>query len=209
MTINIRRLAGTSGLALVLSLMSLPNAHADVTAIAEGCGECHGENGVSSESDVPTIAGMSAFVLEEYMFIYQDEARPCHETKYRSGDLERPATDMCQIAAELSEDDIIEIAAHFAELPFVAAEQDFDADKAALGKSVHKRACTKCHTDNASNAEDDAGIMAGQWMPYLEQVFADYVSGEREFAEKKMREKFDDLSAEDSDALIHFYGSLQ
>jgi cytochrome c553 len=51
--------------------------------------------------------------------------------------------------------------------------------------------------------------MAGQWMPYLQQVFEDYSSGEREMIEKKMREKFDSLSDEDKQALIHFYGSLQ
>lgn len=184
-------------------------AGADVADIARECDRCHGDNGVSAESDVPTIAGMSAFVLEDYLLTYQDEGRPCHETEYRSGDTERPATSMCEIAAELSKDEIAAIAEHYAARPFVAAKQPFDAAKAAAGASIHKRDCEKCHTENASNPDDDAGVMAGQWMPYLQQVFEDYSSGEREMVEKKMQEKFNPLSDEEKEALIHFYGSLQ
>ncbi|HEX6259058.1 MAG TPA: hypothetical protein VFZ51_00290 [Woeseiaceae bacterium] len=185
------------------------SAGADVADIARECDECHGDDGVSTESDVPIIAGMSAFVLEDYLLTYQDEGRPCHETEYRSGDTERPATSMCEIAAELSEDEVAAIAEHYAAKPFVPAKQPFDAAKAAAGASIHKRDCEKCHTENASNPDDDAGIMAGQWMPYMQQVFEDYSSGEREMVEKKMQEKFDPLSDEEKEALIHFYGSLQ
>lgn len=184
-------------------------AGAAVSDIAKGCNECHGTDGVSSEGDVPTIAGMSAFVLEDYLLTYQDRARPCHETEYRSGDVDRPATSMCEIADELNEEEIAAIAEHYSGKTFVPADQDFDAEKAAAGASVHRRDCEKCHTDNASNPEDDAGIMAGQWMPYLRQVFEDYSTGEREFIEDKMREKFEGLTDEEKDQLIHFYASLQ
>ena len=52
-------------------------------------------------------------------------------------------------------------------------------------------------------------MLAGQWMPYLEQVFADWASGDRSMLDDKMKEKTDLLSAADIDALIHFYGSQQ
>jgi sulfide dehydrogenase cytochrome subunit len=197
------------GLTLVGLLLLVPSARADVSSVARECDQCHGTDGVSSESDVPTIAGMSAFVLEDYLLTYRDEARPCHETKYRDGDTDRPATSMCEIADRLAKDEVTAISEFYAAKPFVAATQEFDAGKASAGASIHRRDCEKCHTDNASNPEDDAGIMAGQWMPYLQQVFEDYSSGEREMVEDKMREKFDKLSAEQIDELIHFYGSLQ
>jgi sulfide dehydrogenase cytochrome subunit len=184
-------------------------AAADVLEVASTCNECHGEGGVSQESDVPTIAGMSAFVLEDYLLTYQDEARLCHETQYHGGDTERPATTMCAIADELSDDEVTAIAEHYAAKTFEPASQEFDPALAATGASIHRRDCEKCHTDNASNPEDDAGIMAGQWMPYLRQAFEDYTSGERPFVEDKMQEKFEQLSAEEKDALIHFYGSQQ
>jgi sulfide dehydrogenase cytochrome subunit len=207
--IRTHRFPGIFSLAVILSVLAYPTARADVAAIAAGCGECHGANGVSRESDVPTIAGVSAFATEDYLYNYQDKVRPCHKSKYRSGDLDRPAADMCEIAAALSKEDIAAIAEHYAGLPFVAAKQDFDAAKAAVGDGIHKRDCAKCHTDNGGNADDDAGIIAGQWMPYLRQVFADYMAGDREYAEPKMQEKIAELSAADVDALVHFYGSQQ
>ena len=78
--------------------------------IADQIDECQGADGVSTESDVPSIAGISPFIIEEYMLEYREEARICRESKYRSGDLERPVTDMCVVAKDLSEDDIAEIA---------------------------------------------------------------------------------------------------
>lgn len=184
-------------------------AAAGVAKIAESCNECHGPDGVSTESDVPIIAGMSAFVIEDYLLTYRDEARPCHESEYRSGDTDRPPTTMCAIADELNDDQIAAIAEHYAGKTFEPAEQDFDPALAEAGASIHRRDCEKCHTDNGSNPEDDAGIMAGQWMPYLEQVFADYTSGERPIIEDTMAEKYEELSADDKKALIHFYGSQQ
>jgi sulfide dehydrogenase cytochrome subunit len=116
---------------------------------------------------------------------------------------------MCVIANDLSEDEIVEIAEFYGSKDFVAAEQDFDADKAALGSNVHKRLCKKCHSDGGSYADDDASILAGQWMPYLEQVFADYVTGDRNMLDEKMKVKTDELSDEETEAIIHFYGSQQ
>jgi sulfide dehydrogenase cytochrome subunit len=187
-------------------LLGSPTGAAETS---DQCDDCHGADGVSTESDVPSIAGVSAFILEEYMFEYRDDARPCRESEYRSGDTERAATDMCQVAKDLSEDEILELAEFYGSKEFVAAKQEFDAAKAAEGASIHKRDCRKCHSDGGSYADDDAGILAGQWMPYLEQVFADYAAGERGMIEDKMKEKMDALDAESTLALIHYYGSLQ
>jgi cytochrome c553 len=52
-------------------------------------------------------------------------------------------------------------------------------------------------------------MLAGQWIPYLEQVFADYAAGERGMIDDKMKEKIDPLDAESISALIHYYASLQ
>ena len=194
--------------ALLLAPLA-PLAGAEVGEIADQCDDCHSAGGVSTESDVPSIAGISPFIIEEYMLEYRDEARICRESKYRSGDLERPATDMCVIAKDLSEDEIVEIAELYGSKEFVAAEQGFDADKAALGAKVHKRLCKKCHSAGGSYADDDASILAGQRMPYLRQVFADYVAGDRNMLDKKMKEKTDELSDEETEAIIHFYGSQQ
>ena len=115
---------------------------------------------------------------------------------------------MCAVAAALDEDTIDAVAAHYAALPFVPAKQDFDADLAAAGKAVHDEACDRCHSDGGSNPDDEAGILAGQWMGYLEDTFAEYRAGERE-QPKKMEEKLNALSEDDVKALVHYYASQQ
>ena len=194
---------------LALTLFSLsPFANAGIDELMAGCNDCHGDNGVSQWSDMPTIAGLSVLVHEDALYIYADEARPCAESEYRQGDTSRPAKTMCEIAAELSEDDIAELAEAYAELPYVRAKQDFDADLAAAGKVVHDKQCDKCHSDEGTNPEDEAGMLGGQMMGYLRQTFDEYAAGTRE-QPKKMKDKMDLLSEDDVEALVHYYGSVQ
>ncbi len=175
----------------------------------QDCNGCHGDNGVSQWSDVPTIAGLAEFVHVDALFIYQDEARPCAESEYRQGDTSRAATTMCAIAADLSESDIEALAAAYAVLPYVKAKQDFDAGKG----SPQARRCTmpnaiKCHSDEGTNPDDEAGMLGGQQMGYLRATFAAYMDGSRE-QPGKMKQALDEMSADDIDALVHYYGSVQ
>lgn len=192
---------------LWLGLCAAGNALA-IEAIVETCNACHGDDGVSQWSDVPTIAGIDAFTHSEALFAYREGARPCEESKYRTGDTSRAPTDMCKVAEPLSDEEIEALAEHYAGLPFVAAKQEFDPALAAEGQKVHDQMCAQCHSDGGSNAEDEASILAGQWMGYLEQSFADYKSGDRE-QPKQMKDKMDKLSESDVKALIHFYASQQ
>lgn len=181
---------------------------ADIGSIMADCNGCHGDDGVSQWTDVPTIGGFPEFVHVDALYVYQDEARPCAESEYRQGDTSRPATTMCAIAADLSEDDIDAIAAAYAELPYVKATQDFDADLAAAGKALHEAHCDRCHSEAGTNPDDEAGMLGGQMMGYLATTFGQYQAGEREMP-KKMKEKIDLLSDDDVTALVNYYGSVQ
>lgn len=180
----------------------------DLDAIVADCNGCHGDDGVSQWTDVPTIAGFPEFTHADALYFFRDGDRPCSESEYRQGDTSKPATTMCDVTADLSDEMIDEIAAYYFELPFVPAEQDFDAALAATGKDVHDKLCEKCHSDGGANAEDEAGILAGQWMGYMEATFAEYASGARE-QDKSMKDKMDQLSEADTKALLHYYASLQ
>lgn len=181
---------------------------ADLNALIENCTNCHGENGVSTESTVPTIAGMSEFFLIDTMAIYKDRERPCIEAEYLAGSNKGSKTDMCKIADELGDADIEALAKHYAGKTYVRAKQEFDPARAARGQKIHDRNCEKCHEDGGSVAADDAGLLAGQWTPYLRQVFKAYDAGERSMP-KKMIPKYEELSAEEKEDLLHYYGSLQ
>ena len=195
-------------ISLTLGLFASVSMAGDLEAVVENCNGCHGNDGVSQWTDVPTIAGVPEFVHADALYIFRDEARPCTETQYKQGDTSRPATTMCAVTADLSDDMIDEVAAYYAGLPFVAAKQDFDADLAAAGKAIHEAECDRCHSEGGSNPEDEAGILAGQWMGYLNDTFAEYRAGDRE-QPKKMEEKLSALSDDDVKALVNFYASQQ
>lgn len=192
-------------ISMAFGLFLATSASAD---LAETCDGCHGTDGVSQWNDVPTIAGIPEFVHSDALYIFRDGDRPCTESEFRQGDTSRAATTMCDVTADLSDDQIDEIAAYYAEKPFVAAKQDFDADKAAAGKAVHEAECDRCHSDGGTNVDDEASILGGQWAGYLKDTFAEYRSGERD-QPKKMAEKLDPLSDADIEALIHYYASQQ
>lgn len=191
-----------------LHFIAWPVLADDLDMTIQACNECHGENGVSQWDDMPTIGGMDAFTQADALYVYRDQERTCAESAYRLGDTDRAPTTMCATTADLSDDDIEAIAEHYAALTFVPAVQDFDAALAGAGAAIHKQECDRCHSEGGSSAEDEAGILAGQWMGYLRLAFAQYAADERP-QDKKMREKMEPLSADDIEALVHYYASQQ
>jgi len=198
-------------LCLGAMLATLPLAAAraaDVAELVESCADCHGPDGASTEPHVPIIGGFSEPYATDSMIAYQEEERPCPEAEYLSGDKKGQKTTMCEIAKELSSKEIEQLANYYAGKPFVRAQQTFDAALAEKGKEIHEDSCDKCHAEGGSLASDDSGILAGQWMPYLEQAFKEFESGERPMV-KKMKPKFKKLEPADIEALVHYYGSFQ
>lgn len=194
----------------VLALVALvPGAGAaDLNTVIESCNNCHGKDGVSTEPDVPTIAGFSAAYLADTMAAYKNKQRPCPATKYRAGAKKGQQTDMCKSASELSDADIEAVAKHYAGKKFVRANQSFDAALAKKGKELHELHCEKCHSEGGSLAEDDASILAGQHKAYLAQSFKEYQSGKRPMDEK-MKPKIEKLQKADFDALTEYYASFK
>jgi len=184
-----------------------PSAHsASVTNLVKACTHCHGKAGASAESDVPIIGGYSVEFLVNNIKAYREQERACPDTKYRNGPDKGKTSNMCQVAKKLNDSDIRQIAVHFSKKKFVRAKQQFDPALAAKGKEIHEVYCEKCHSDGGTQAKDDAGMMAGQWMPYLRQAFDEFVTGKRPIP-KKMKRKLDEITPEDMDALVHYYGS--
>lgn len=172
------------------------------------CMDCHGKNGLSQDSDIPIIAGVSAHFIEETFAAYKYDMRNTVNTKYRLGDTSRPETNMKKIGNKLSQEQIIEVAKYFSELPFVAAKQSFDAEQAIIGEKIHIRKCEKCHRNGGSSVEEDAAMLAGQWTPYLRNAVKHIVDKTRD-VDIKMIDKVEKLSDEEWEALLNFYASQQ
>jgi len=181
---------------------------ADITTLIAPCEDCHGKDGVSQEPTIPTIAGNSSELLVYALEAFRDKTWPCEDVKYQAGAHKGETSNMCKSAENLSDDDRTSIADYYAGKPFVRAKQNFDASLAKTGEGVHKLHCEKCHEDGGSSPDDDAGILAGQWTPYLEEQFKEYSSGKRPMPEK-MTPKYKELSQDDIKALLQYYASFQ
>lgn len=169
----------------------------DVSQHLPSCAGCHGADGVTSPMpDVPIIAGIDAVVQEDALFAYRDGGRECW-----------PPGVMCQISAALSDDDIVELAAHYAALPFKPAGEDFDATLAAEGKQIHEANCGICHgMDGQDNPE--ASILRGQKIAYLRAVLKEYAASNRD-QPPPMQAAISALTPEQTEALLNYYASYR
>lgn len=171
---------------------------ASASMLSNTCNGCHGSDGASNGPAIPVIAGLSKEYFVDVM------------KGFASGDV--PSTIMGRIAKGYTEEELKQLADHFGAKPFKKAKQSFDATLAQKGAKLHEKYCEKCHADGGQSVEDDAGILAGQWTPYLNWTLADFKGGDRE-ATKKMKKKLEALVAKEGDggvqALINYYASQQ
>jgi len=196
-----------SCLLLLIIALSGPVSSAELEALAEDCDGCHGPQGVSSDSDMPTIAGQLARYLNASMKSYQNWGRPCVKSAYRHGDTARPATNMCKIAEGLTVDEIEALGQYYEAQEFIAAEQVFDEAKAAAGATLHEEYCETCHKQGGSVAARGPRL-AGQWAPYLRVAIRQALSGEH-LVPPVMENRLLDFNADNINALMNFYASQQ
>lgn len=166
--------------------------------LAYTCAGCHGPNGVSQGPATPSLAGISTEYFTEAMAEYKEGTRP--------------STIMTRIAKGYSEEESKLMADYFAKQEFMSGKQEFDPELAKKGQKLHDKYCEKCHAEGGSSAEDDSGILAGQWTPYLQYTMADFMSGKREMT-KKMKKKVDKMHKKEGDAgmtaLFNYYSSAK
>jgi cytochrome c553 len=109
--------------AAILFAVPAVNA-ADIEAgkakVATVCGACHGANGVSVSDTIPNLAAQRAGYIENQLKAFRDGSR-------KAGSPTSPAATMAAVAAQLSADDISNVAAYFASLPgpATAAKSEF------------------------------------------------------------------------------------
>ena len=173
-------------------LMAAPSA----SMLANTCAGCHGTGGNSVGPASPTIAGKSAEYIKDIM------------AQYKSG--ERHSTIMARIAKGYTDEEIALMADFFAAKTFEsnAAKQKLDSAKVKAGKKLYKKNYSKCHDENGSLPDDDSGILAGQWLPYLQYTMEDFRGGRSEMT-KKMKKKVDKLDDEQIEALLQFFASQE
>lgn len=164
--------------------------------LADTCAGCHGTDGASAGPASPTIAGISNDYFIEIMQGFASD--------------EVPSTIMGRIARGYTEAETAVMAKYFSDLKFTKAKQDYDAKLAKKGAKLHDKYCEKCHAEGGSSAEDDSGILNGQWTPYVAYSLSDFSEGKRNMP-KKMKKKLKKMIKKEGDtgvkALLHYYAS--
>lgn len=186
----------------LLGAVSLLTAWAGVQAapatpemLSNACAGCHGTNGASAGFSMPSLAGQNRIAMVEAM------------KGFKSG--ERPSTVMGRLAKGYSDAEIEAMADFFAkQKPTAPAGQPFDLALAGKGKSLHERHCKRCHLEGGKEFDENAAVVAGQWLKYLQIQMADYSEGKRKMSEKKA-EKMKPLSRDELEAIANYYASVK
>lgn len=215
-----QRTIKVTGLLLMGALLH-GNAIADrgaASMITDTCVACHGNDGQSVGPAIPSLASMSPNYLMGAMLAYKyDDADELESVIDGDEDFEdveafpRYSTIMGRIAKGYTEEEIKLIGEYFSKQTIYLPEQETNADHVAAGKKLHEKYCEKCHEDEGKYADDDTGVLAGQWKPYFLYSMSDFVNGNRAMP-KKMKKKLDEVTEavghDGIEQLADYYASI-
>lgn len=129
---------------------------------AEVCAACHGPQGVSEITSVPSLAGQNENFLGWQLVYFRAERRKSDQ--------------MTPIAKDLSDHDVRNLAAYFASLKRPAAPTGDLADPSLIElgkKAVADHRCASCHTDTFAGS-GAAPAITHQHHEYLTKALTDY-----------------------------------
>ena len=179
----------------------------ELDALLYQCELCHGQDGVSTDRNVPTIAGQPEALIANAHEQFKDWARPCTRFAGAGNGGEADGSSMCSVAASLDSGTINRIAEYYSGKTFRAAVQSFDRDLAVQGAQLHQMYCASCHPNGGGTA-GYAGRLGGQWIPYLRRAIAQIRQEEMQVP-SIMEHKMSQFSDTEIEALLHFWASQQ
>ena len=192
-----RKSPAAAALVLALVLGAAGDALADAEAgrqKAQVCAACHGENGNSSQAMFPSLAGQpKQFIVSA---LYQ----------FREG--KRINAVMSPMAANLTNADLNDLAAHFSAQKPLAPTASIAASRAAEGAAVaQKNNCTACHTATLAG-QQHIPRLAGQHRDYLAVQLQEFRAGTRAEMDGVMTSAAQGLSPADIDLLADYLSTL-
>jgi cytochrome c553 len=178
-------------LRLAAAIAFVAAADASATEKADPCKACHGETGNSSIPMTPSLAAHSAAYTTLQLILFRERQRRDEV--------------MMPLAADLSDEDIGDLAAFFAEQkPEPLDPPNPDETIMQRGKSIaDARHCGSCHLPDYRGREQMARL-AGQREDYLVKAMTDYRDGRRAGLDGMMTGLLRDVGDDDIAALAHF-----
>jgi cytochrome c553 len=151
---------------------------------AAACSGCHGEQGVSANPAVPSLAGQDAQYIAAAVQAYKDGSRNDESMKGVAGALDERA--LRNVAA------------------FYAAQQPRPpAVVRPLSTSQLAERCDRCHGANGNSTDPRLPALAAQRMDYLERVLTAYRTGARKSPQMAAMSAV--LTEDDVAGLANFY----
>jgi cytochrome c553 len=154
------------------------------TEAEASCAGCHGENGVSTNPETPSLAGQDAQYFAAAIQGYKDGSRT--------------DTTMKALAAGLDDKTIKNLSAYYASLSPKPPKVMKPLTTAQLAER-----CDRCHGFNGNSADVRIPALAAQRADYLERVLLSYKNGERKSSQMSAMTSI--LSEEDIAGLAAHY----
>jgi len=187
------------GMAFFLILLSGIPASAAPDAIAgkekaQLCAACHGEKGVSSIPGTPHLAAQPPLSIFYQLLQFRDQRR-------KGGGMEA-------IASTLSEQDMRDIAAHYASQPAPAPHAGGDAAKIVRGQQIaQQQYCSSCHGAQLQG-QKHVPRLSGQSTEYFVAQLRNLRSGARADMDGTMASAARSLTDEEIEAMAVYARSL-
>lgn len=184
-------------LLVLLTAVVLPVQAADIAAgqeKAQTCVACHGANGNSTVSMFPVLAGQSA----RYLYLQLRD--------YKEGARSNPM--MSPMAANLSKEDMQNLAAYFAAQKPVLIDFKADPERVKLGFiKAEENLCSMCHL-GGMKGQNEIPKLSGQHYDYLVKQLTDFKAHNRTNDAGNMSAVSKSLNAEDIINLGHYMADL-
>lgn len=188
---------------LLLAVGSLPSAALADTASAKDaagkdkaavCAACHGVDGNSVNPLWPNLAGQNA----RYIYLQLRD--------FKEGRRKDPL--MSAMAANLSRDDMQELAAYFSAEKAVGSTYKVEGSKVTEGKKIADNAlCTMCHL-GAFSGQNEVPRVAGQHYEYIVKQLKDFRARQRTNDAGSMTAYTQGLTDQQIDALAQYITNL-
>lgn len=162
---------------------------------AEMCVACHGQNGNSTNAQFPILAGQNS----RYLYFQLRD--------FKEGRRKNPMMD--PIVANLSKQDMFDLAAYFAAKTPVSTQFRADPEKARKGKAKAEEVlCTMCHL-GGFKGQNEIPRVAGQHYEYIVKQLHDFRAQRRTNDAGNMTSVAKTLSDADIDDLAQYIAGLQ
>ena len=155
------------------------------------CAACHGDDGNSTNPQIPSIAGQPKLFIETQLVLFREELRKSEQ--------------MLPVVKGMKDAEIVKLAEHFSQLPAKGMESG-PADKALTQRGSQKAKelrCGICHLSDF-RGQNQVPRLAGQRETYLAGEMRAYRDGKRSGGDTIMAATLYGVSDADIKALAHF-----